>query len=97
MKPYQHEQWFHDKVIERLTFINKRIKDTDIIAALNEAVKNQNYKLIIQILLEDYYDPRYSHKQLDYVGAFHHIEAENTEMAVKGILKLLETKSALLK
>ncbi|WNS76391.1 tRNA 2-selenouridine(34) synthase MnmH [Bacillus sp. DTU_2020_1000418_1_SI_GHA_SEK_038] len=97
VEPYQHEQWFHDKVMERLKYIFKRIKDSDIIAALNEAARNKNYKLIIQVLLEEYYDPRYSHKQLDYVGAFHHIEAENTEKAVEEILKLLETKSALSK
>ncbi len=97
VKPYQHEHWFHDKVMERLAFIYKRIKDSDIIAALNEAARNQNYKLVIRILLEDYYDSRYAHKQLDYEGAFHHIEAEDTDMAVEEILKFLKTKSALSK
>ncbi|MEH7121923.1 MULTISPECIES: tRNA 2-selenouridine(34) synthase MnmH [unclassified Bacillus (in: firmicutes)] len=97
VKPYQHEQWFHDNLMERLTYIYKRIKNSDTIAALNEAARNQNYKLVIQILLEDYYDPRYAHKQLDYEGAFHHIEADDTDLAVEEIVKILDTKSALSK
>ncbi|MEH7346302.1 tRNA 2-selenouridine(34) synthase MnmH [Bacillus sp. JJ1532] len=97
VKPYQHEQWFHDKVMERLTYIYKRIKNSDIIAALNEAARIQNYKLVIQILLEDYYDSRYAHKQLDYEGEFHHIKADDTDLAVEEIVKILDTKSALIK
>lgn len=93
--PYVHEDWFHEKVIERLSFIKKRIKSHEIIASLDEAVSIKEYKTVIQILLEDYYDPRYAHKQMEYSKPFHHIDAENTESAVMEILQLIHTKNAL--
>ncbi|MED3573006.1 tRNA 2-selenouridine(34) synthase MnmH [Cytobacillus praedii] len=93
--PYVHEDWFHDKVVERLSFIKKRIKSHEIIASLNDAASIREYKTVIQILLEDYYDPRYAHKQMEYSEPFHHIDAENTESAVKEIMQLFHTKNAL--
>ena len=92
--PYLQEQWFHDKVLERLTILYKRIKNQDVIARLNDEARRQNYKAVIQILLEDYYDPRYAHKQLDYQGEFYHIEADNADDAVEEILTFLQSKSA---
>lgn len=97
VEPYIQEQWFHDKVLERLSIIYKRMKDQELVASLNGAALNQDYKLVIQILLEDYYDPRYAHKQLEYEGAFHHFDAEDPDKAVEEILQFLESKSALMK
>ncbi|KAB2336094.1 tRNA 2-selenouridine(34) synthase MnmH [Cytobacillus depressus] len=95
--PYLHKDWFQPKVLERLKYIYKRMKNVKLIESINEAVVGEDYKLVIQLLLEEYYDPRYAHKQLDYKGEFHHVEAENTDLAVVAILKILERKSVLVK
>ncbi|QED46793.1 tRNA 2-selenouridine(34) synthase MnmH [Cytobacillus dafuensis] len=97
VKPYLHDKWFHEKVIERLSHIDKRIKDNEIIAALNDAAMSQNYQVVIQILLEKYYDPRYAHKQLDYEGPFHHINAEDTDVAVEEVIQIIQSQSALVR
>lgn len=95
--PYLHEDWFHESVIERLNYIKKRIKTSDIITSLNEAIDLKNYKIIIKILLEDYYDPRYAHKKIEYSEPFHPINAESTESAVNEIIQLIHSKNALVK
>ncbi len=92
VKPYCHEGWFQEKVIERLAYIKKRIKDSNVIASLDEAVLSENYKLFIKILLEDYYDPRYSHKQLEYVGPFIQVDGENIDEVVGEITEIITTK-----
>lgn len=92
VKPYYHEDWFQEKVIERLVYIKKRIKDPTIIASLDEALFSENYKLFIKILLEDYYDPRYSHKQLEYIEPFIHVDGENIDEAVEHITSIIAAK-----
>lgn len=94
VEPYIQEDWFKEKVIERLEFIKKRMKEPDIIATLDEAVRTNNYKLIIQILLEDYYDPRYAYKKIEYKNPFIHIDSENIDLAVEEIMKIIEPKSS---
>lgn len=93
--PYLDEDWFHEKVIERLSYIKKRIKSHEIIASLDEAVTKRAYKSVILILLEEYYDPRYAHKQMEYSEPFHPIDAEDTESAVLDIMELIHTQNAL--
>lgn len=92
VKPYIHEVWFHEKVIERFSYIKKRIKDREIISILDEAAKFENYKLFIKTLLENYYDPRYSYKQLEYDGPFFHVEVKNSDEAVEEIMKIIESR-----
>lgn len=93
--PYLHEDWFHEKVLERLKYVFKRIKNQEIISAIMEAVISRNYKLVIEILLEHYYDPRYAHKQLDYTGKFYHVNADQIDQAVDEMLSILTSRSAL--
>ncbi|WP_102273066.1 tRNA 2-selenouridine(34) synthase MnmH [Cytobacillus massiliigabonensis] len=93
--PYLDNEWFHEKVIERLSYIKKRMKSHEIIACLDKAASQRAYKNVIQILLEDYYDPRYAHKQMEYSEPFHYIDAENTELAVLEIMKRIHTQNAL--
>lgn len=96
VEPYIHEEWFQEKVIERLGFIMKRLKEHDLIAALDEAARTANYKLVIQILLEHYYDPRYAHKHMEYEHPFIYIDSENTDLAVDEIIQIIEAKSTLI-
>ncbi|MFE8697324.1 tRNA 2-selenouridine(34) synthase MnmH [Cytobacillus sp. FJAT-53684] len=94
VKPYLEEGWFYEKVIERLAFIKKRLKNREIIELLDEEATAQNYKSVIKILLEDYYDPRYTHKHMEYKEPFLHIDAENTHDAIKEIMKVIASKEA---
>ncbi|MBP2241846.1 tRNA 2-selenouridine synthase [Cytobacillus eiseniae] len=89
--PYLQEEWFHNKVIERLVYIKKRLKDYDLIFRLDEAVNQENYHLVIKILLEEYYDPRYAHKKMEYTEPFHFINnAEHIESTMNEIILLIE-------
>lgn len=92
--PFQKEEWFKPKVNESLVFIKKRLKDQEIITQLDEAAEKENYKLLIKLLLEHYYDPRYAFKQHDYEGEFHHVNADDIEAAADEVIKIIETQNA---
>ncbi|CAM3381669.1 tRNA 2-selenouridine(34) synthase MnmH [Aeromicrobium ponti] len=94
VEPYKQEEWFKPKVSESLVFIKKRLKDPEIRAQLEEAVEKENYELLIKLLLEHYYDPRYAFKQHDYEGQFHHVHADDVEAAAEAVIKIIETQNA---
>jgi tRNA 2-selenouridine synthase len=94
VEPYKQEEWFKPKVSESLVFIKKRLKDPEIRTQLNEAVEKENYELLIKLLLEHYYDPRYAFKQHDYEGQFHHVNADDVEAAAEAVIKIIETQNA---
>lgn len=95
VKPYYHEEWFQAKVIERLAYIKKRIKEPSIIEKLDMAIVSEDYKLFIKTLLEDYYDPRYSYKQLEYVNPFINVNGENIDDAVGEITNFITEKQVI--
>ncbi|MBU8880512.1 tRNA 2-selenouridine(34) synthase MnmH [Bacillus sp. FJAT-29790] len=95
--PYLKDDWFQEKVIELLAFIKKRLKNQEINSLLDEAAKGQNYKLVIQILLEAYYDPRYAHKQSEYEGPFLHVDADHTDLAVDEVIQIIQSQNALVR
>ena len=94
VEPFFQEEWFQEKADNNLSFIKKRMKDPNIIATLEDALLNENYELFIQILLEDYYDPRYSYKQQEYAAPFYHIDAENIDKAVEEIIGIIATEKS---
>lgn len=82
VEPFQSETWFHDKIAEKLAILQKRVKDLRIRELLSEELENRNYRNLIQLLLNHYYDSRYQHRQLDYHGDFITINTDNIDEAV---------------
>jgi tRNA 2-selenouridine synthase len=85
VKPYSGEVWFKEKVQLALYKIDKRIKNTKIQAEIDKSFSEEDWGLLIKILLEDYYDPRYDFKRSEYSGTFELIEAESFENAIDKI------------
>ena len=50
-----------------------------------ENTTHKQYQEVIRLLLEYYYDPRYSYKLNEYKNDFTTINADNPELAIKEI------------
>lgn len=85
VQPYKEEQWFQQQVIEKVKKIEKRLKNPELIQAIEEATQNKNYHVVISILLEHYYDPRYNHTIKDYIGDFIHVNGDSSAKAAAEI------------
>jgi tRNA 2-selenouridine synthase len=90
VEPYYLEQWFYDQVKEKMSVIQKRIKDLTIRAAIIEELENRNYKQFIKLLLEYYYDPRYTHKLFEYGEEFIHINTDNQAEVINEIATIID-------
>ncbi|OLS34375.1 tRNA 2-selenouridine(34) synthase MnmH [Bacillus sp. MRMR6] len=87
--PYSKDSWFFEKISVGIDKILLRIKDGEMKRQLLTTLENKNYQDMIQILLENYYDPRYDHKLQDYAGEFINIHATNSEDAVEIVINEL--------
>ncbi|PLR78469.1 tRNA 2-selenouridine(34) synthase MnmH [Bacillus sp. V3-13] len=88
--PFQDEPWFHEKVLEGLDKIEKRMKNQEVTRLLYENAGCRNYKEIIRLLLDYYYDSRYQFKRADYNGEFYHVAADDIDKAVEQIEEKLQ-------
>jgi tRNA 2-selenouridine synthase len=79
--PYQNETWYHEQISIGVEKILRRIKDNEMKKALLQTLENKDYRKMIGILLEHYYDPRYDHATLDYEGQFIDVHAEDANNA----------------
>jgi len=79
--PYQNEPWYHDQISIGIEKILRRIKDNEMKKALLQTLEDKNYREMIGILLEHYYDPRYDHATLEYDGRFIDVYAEDSKDA----------------
>jgi tRNA 2-selenouridine synthase len=75
--PYEQEPWYHEKISLGIERVLRRVKDNDIRKRLIETLHEKNYRDMILILLDHYYDPRYDHARQEYIGEFIDIVAEN--------------------
>ncbi len=91
--PYLDQPWYFDVINEALDKVLRRIKDEEIKKCLIELLNKNQYKEMIQILLEKYYDPKYDYKRQEYTGEFFDIMAENPEDAAEKIADQLEKLS----
>jgi tRNA 2-selenouridine synthase len=75
--PYETESWYYEVINDALDKVFRRLKGEDNIRILEENLVNREYKKMIQVLLEKYYDPMYDYKRQEYAGDFYDIFAEN--------------------
>lgn len=90
VQPNYLTEGFHEKILDKLSIILKRIKDHSIKKVLNEELEKHNYRNLIKVLLESYYDPRYLHKQMDYNGEFVSVNTDNQDEAVNQIVAKID-------
>jgi tRNA 2-selenouridine synthase len=88
--PYEREPWYYEKISLGIEKVLKRVKDAEIKKILIEALKERNYRVMIQVLLESYYDPRYDHARQEYEEEFFDIFADNPIDAAQKIAAKLE-------
>jgi tRNA 2-selenouridine synthase len=82
---------FQNLVEEAIAPISKRFSPA-FKEQVQEALAEKDYKTLIKILLNDYYDPRYQHKQDEYEGDFTTIEADDMDKAVEDIIQYIQTR-----
>ncbi|HYK72400.1 MAG TPA: tRNA 2-selenouridine synthase, partial [Pseudoneobacillus sp.] len=83
--PFSSLPWFKEKVQTALEKLEKRMKDSERKMELKQSFLEENWPFFIKILLEDYYDPRYNHKKLEYNGDFITFEADHIDKATQDI------------
>ncbi|MFK9092932.1 tRNA 2-selenouridine(34) synthase MnmH [Bacillus salipaludis] len=93
--PYEQEPWYYEKISLGIEKVLKRVKDIVIRNRLMESLHEKNYREMILILLEHYYDPRYDHARQEYEGEFFDIYAENPLDAAAKIAAKLDDLSLL--
>lgn len=93
IEPYQHESWYFDVIKDSLDKVFRRLRNADIKKRLEENLENREYKEMIQILLEKYYDPLYDYKRQEYSGEFFDIFAEDPFDAANQIAAQLDQLS----
>ncbi|MFJ7725735.1 tRNA 2-selenouridine(34) synthase MnmH [Neobacillus sp. NPDC097160] len=93
--PYEQEPWYYEKISLGIEKVLKRVKDLAIRNRLMESLHEKNYREMILILLEHYYDPRYDHARQEYEGEFFDIYAENPLDAAAKIAAKLDDLSLL--
>lgn len=91
--PYEQAPWYFNEIQESLEKILPRIKGDETKKRLQVHLENRQYKQLVKILLEDYYDPKYDHKRQDYVGEFIDIYADSHKEAAEKIAEQLEALS----
>ena len=85
VEPNIQENWFHITINEKLLMLKKRIKNAEQYNMLLEHAKQKNYEEVIRILLIEYYDPRYQHKQHEYKNEFYSIQGDDLAQAIQDI------------
>jgi tRNA 2-selenouridine synthase len=89
VEPNFEQEWFHQRISEKLQLLKKRFKNNELHETMMEFAHQKQYEPVIGILLEYYYDPRYQYKKHEYKNKFNTIDADNLEEAVKEIEGLL--------
>jgi tRNA 2-selenouridine synthase len=75
--PYKDDAWFNEEVEEKVSRLLKRIKNPDNVTMLEDALRDRDYKKLIEILLVHYYDPRYEHALGEYAGPFKELDGDD--------------------
>lgn len=76
-----------DTILQQLC---KRIPNKQIVENLKSAFNTKDYRIIIQILMEHYYDPKYTHKEESYDGDFYVIESDDNEVILSEIKRIIQ-------
>lgn len=82
---YQFQD-YHDEFIRAVEIIKKRIKP-DVYQQIFDSFNNKDYKTFVKLLLEEYYDPRYTYAADQYDTPIQDIVIEGT---MDGIMKVRE-------
>ncbi|MFC0475879.1 tRNA 2-selenouridine(34) synthase MnmH [Robertmurraya beringensis] len=90
VKPYEHSDAFHERVELALKMIIKRIKSFDIQMELLRCVEERDYLPLIRLLMEHYYDPRYSNKVGDYENPEIFVCSDSILEATNKIAEIIE-------
>ncbi len=89
VEPYLTHERFNARVMEAITPILKRFVPK-IKEQLIACIEQEQYKDLIVLLLDHYYDPRYQHKLEEYDGPFYHVNVDQVEEAVQHIVKITQ-------
>ncbi len=87
--PYQSEPWFQDRVREAIQTIEKRLPK-DIAPLMHQLLEQKQYRDLISLLFEHYYDPRYAHKLKQYQKSFIELDATDMVKVAANLIQLAE-------
>ncbi|MET3695945.1 tRNA 2-selenouridine synthase [Bacillus oleivorans] len=90
--PYEQQDWFEETVEEILLRFWKYMRGQSIWKDVKESWQKKDYPKFVSMLLEQYYDPKYLHKQKDYRmehGKVYTVDSTNIDEAVSAIQNIV--------
>lgn len=93
-EPFLDDQNFHDIFLEKVLKLKKRLKNDEVYNCLMENTKRKQFHVVIRLLLEYYYDPRYQFKMNEYKNGFTKMDANNIDKVVAEIEQFIHNKIA---
>lgn len=88
--PYIEEEWYVPKVLEAFSYIQKGIKNKQTVDDIISSIKKEDFHRVVELLLVEYYDPRYNHSKRTFEGDFLAIDGNHVEQAVETIESLVQ-------
>ncbi|MGV3463772.1 MAG: tRNA 2-selenouridine(34) synthase MnmH [Heyndrickxia sp.] len=89
VQPNENSQAFKENVHSALLYVVKRMKSTEWKQAIFEALEENNYGKLVELLMRDYYDPQYLYKEDMYIRQSEQVVSDNIEEATNQVIEIL--------
>ncbi|MBO8172748.1 MAG: tRNA 2-selenouridine(34) synthase MnmH [Bacillaceae bacterium] len=87
VEPYQDEPWFEQRVAHAFKTIEKRLSP-DVRKECEQCMIEKDYRRLIHLLFEHYYDPRYQHKFSEYSEPCVEFDATDLDRVTEQLIRL---------
>ncbi|MBS4173134.1 tRNA 2-selenouridine(34) synthase MnmH [Bacillus sp. FJAT-49736] len=88
--PNERNPHFKESVRSALQYVAKRVKSLEWTQRIFAALERNDYINIIDMLMGDYYDPQYLHKEATYVNLSEKVNSDDIAVATNQVLNILE-------
>jgi len=89
VQPNEHSLIFKENVHSALQYVVKKIKSPEWKQTIFEALEENNYIKLVELLMSDYYDPQYLYKEDMYIHQSEQVVSDNIEEATNQVIDIL--------
>ncbi len=89
VEPFLEQPWLKQKAYDALNVIDRRMPNL-LRTEINQALEADDYKQFIQLILENYYDPMYAHKQEEYLQDYQVIDISDLDKGLQEVEAVLQ-------
>lgn len=89
VQPNENSHEFKENVQSALQFVGKRMKSAEWKQTIFDALEENNYLKLVELLIRDYYDPQYLYKEDIYISQSEKVISDNMEEATEQVIDIL--------